>query len=390
MKMNYDFDKVIDRRNTNCLKYDFTETFHKPEDILPLWVADMDFESPKEVREALIRAAEHGIYGYTGAKDDYYEAVADWFSEGFGWRPEKRWMVKAPGVVFAVSTAVRGLTEPGDAVLIQTPVYYPFAASIADNGRKVIRNSLCFNDGRYTIDFEDFEEKIRENHVKLFILCSPHNPVGRVWSREELTRMGDICEQYGVIIASDEIHCDFTYAGHTHTVYASLGEKYANHSIICTAPSKTFNLAGLQASNIFIPNQEIRRRYIQAANRTGYKDLNMMGTFAAQAAYRYGRPWLNELKEYLAKNLELVRTFVREELPGVHLVEPEGTYLVWLDCRELGYSDKELNDKLVSEAKLWLDGGSMFGEEGENFQRVNIACPKSVLQEALHRFKKVL
>lgn len=387
--MSFDFDKVVDRKNTNCLKYDFMNEFHKPEDVLSLWVADMDFESPKEVRDALIRAAEHGIYGYTDTKEDYYEAVADWFDEGFGWRPEKQWMVKVPGVVFAVATAIRGLTEPGDAVLIQTPVYYPFAASIERNGRKVVRNSLCNKDGKYVIDFDDFENKIQENKVKLFILCSPHNPVGRVWDREELMRMGKICQSHGVIVVSDEIHCDFTYAGHDHHIYASFGENFADHSVICTAPSKTFNLAGLQISNIFISNPEIRKSFVKALGRTGYSSPNMMGICAAQAAYRFGRPWLEALKAYLSENLDVVRCFVRKELPGIHLVEPEGTYLVWLDCRDLGYSDRELNEKVLNQAKLWLDGGSMFGKEGEGFQRLNIACPRSVLKEALMRLKKI-
>ena len=388
--MSFDFDKIVDRKNTNCLKYDFMNEFHKPEDVMSLWVADMDFESPKEVREALIRAAEHGLYGYTDTKSDYYEAVADWFENGFAWRPEEKWMIKVPGVVFGISTAIRGLTEPGDAILIQTPVYYPFARSIERNGRKVVRNSLCYKDGKYVIDFNDFENKIRENNVRLFIMCSPHNPVGRVWTREELIHMGEICQAYGVVIVSDEIHCDFTYSGHEHTVYASLGEKFADHSVICTAPSKTFNLAGLQISNIFISNPELRKRFIIALNRTGYMSPNMMGIYAAQAAYRYGRPWLDALKAYLAENLSLVRDFVREELPGVRLVEPEGTYLIWLDCRELGYSDDELNNKVLNDAKLWLDGGSMFGEEGKGFQRINIACPKSVLKDALIRFKNIL
>lgn len=388
--MDYNFDKVFDRRHTNCLKYDFMEEFHKPEDVMSLWVADMDFQSPKEVREALVRAAEHGIYGYTDTKQDYYEAVAGWFEEGFSWRPEAEWMIKVPGVVFAISTAIRGLTEPEDAVLIQTPVYHPFTKSIERNGRKVIRNSLCYENGKYVIDFDDFENKIRDNHVKLFVLCSPHNPVGRVWSREELVRMGEICQAYGVVIVSDEIHCDFTYPGHKHTVYASLGEKFADHSIICTAPSKTFNLAGLQISNIFISNSDVRRRFVRALNRTGYMSPNLMGIYAAQTAYEYGRPWMEALKAYLADNLEFVRSFVWEELPGIRLVEPEGTYLIWLDCSGLGYSDEELNYKVLNDARLWLDEGSMFGEEGKGFQRINIACPKSILEEAMWRFKKLM
>lgn len=388
--MAYDFDEIIDRKNTNCIKYDFTEEFHRPSDVMSLWVADMDFQAPKEIREALKCAAEHGIYGYTDTKQDYTDAVIHWFEEGFSWKPEASWMIKMPGVVFALAMAVQAVTKPGDSVLIQPPVYHPFSASVENNGRRLVESPLIYKDGKYEMDFEDFENKIRDNDVKLFILCSPHNPVGRVWKKEELMRVGEICRKYGVIIVSDEIHCDFTFEGQNHTIYASLGEEFANHSIICTAPSKTFNIAGLQTSNIFIPNPEIRKAVKKVMTATGYSNLNQMGICAAQAAYTYGRPWLEELKAYLAENVRVLREFLKNEMPQVKLVEPEGTYLVWLDFSGLGLSDDELNDRIQNRAKVWLNRGTMFGAEGECFQRVNIACPRKILEEALQRLKKIM
>ena len=298
-------------------------------------------------------------------------------------------MIKMPGVVFALAMAVQALTRPGEGVLIQPPVYHPFSASVENNGRKLVENPLIYKDGKYEMDFEDFENKIRDNAVKLFILCSPHNPVGRVWKKEELMRVGEICQKYGVIVVSDEIHCDFTFEGHEHTVYASLGEAFASHAIICTAPSKTFNIAGLQASNIFIPNPEIRSAVKQAMTAAGYSSLNQMGIYAAQAAYTYGRPWLEALKKYLAENVSLVREFLKREMPEVRLVEPEGTYLIWLDFSGLGFSDDELNKRIQERAGLWLNRGTMFGAEGAGFQRVNIACPKKILKEALERLKNI-
>lgn len=387
--MGYNFDQIIDRKNTNCIKYDFMEEFHRPSDVMPLWVADMDFQAPEEIREALKQAAEHGIYGYTDTKPDYDEAVLRWFEERFSWKAEASWIIQMPGVVFALAMAVQALTQPGDSVLIQPPVYHPFSAAVKNNGRRLVENPLIYKDGKYEMDYEDFENKIRDNSVKLFILCSPHNPVGRVWKKEELIRVGEICQKYGVIVVSDEIHCDFTFEGYSHTIYASLGEAFADHAIICTAPSKTFNIAGLQVSNIFVPNPEIREAIKKVMTATGYSHLNQMGIYAAQAAYTYGGPWLEALKKYLTENVNLVREFLKNEMPEVRLVEPEGTYLLWLDCRRLGFSDEVLKDRIQNRAKLWLNPGRMFGAEGEYFQRVNIACPREKLEEALKRFKNI-
>ncbi|NLK28860.1 MAG: pyridoxal phosphate-dependent aminotransferase [Clostridiales bacterium] len=381
--MKYNFDEIIDRKGTNSIKYDFMIERGMPSDILPLWVADMDFKTAPVITEAIIKAAKHGIYGYSESKKDYFQAVYHWYQSRFGWETKEEWLVKTPGIVYAISTIVRALTKEGDAVLIQQPVYYPFSQSILKNNRKLINNALVYENGSYCIDYADFEEKIKANNVKLFILCSPHNPVGRVWTKEELTRMGDICMKYGVIVVADEIHSDFTYPGHLHTVFASIKEEFQKYSIVCTAPSKTFNLAGLQISNIFIPNKEIRSAVKKEIDRTGYSQLNMMGLISCQAAYEGGASWLDELKAYLKGNLDYVRNFLSEKLPQIKLVEPQGTYLLWLDCRELNLTEEELDDLIINKAKLWLDTGSMFGQDGIGFQRVNIACPRATLKQAL-------
>ena len=383
----YNFDQIIDRKGTNCEKYDFAVENGKPEGLLPLWVADMDFCVPEEVKESLHRAVDHGIFGYTEAKSDYYEAAAEWFAQHFGWRPQQEWLVRTPGVVFAIATAIRAFTSEGDSVLIQQPVYYPFAGMVQKNKRNLVVNPLVYTHGRYRMDFEDFEQKIVKNKVELFVLCSPHNPVGRVWSREELKQVGDICLRHNVLVVSDEIHCDFTYPGHPHTVFASMGKEFADNSIICTAPSKTFNMAGLQVSNIWIPNGEKKKAFADEMERCGYFSLNQLGIAACEAAYRHGGQWLSELKEYLKGNLDFMREYLEKELPRIRLVEPEGTYLVWLDCSGLGMTCEELEQFIVEKAGLWLDGGDMFGIGGEQFQRVNIACPRSILRQALDRLK---
>lgn len=386
----YNFDEEIDRRNTNCLKYDFAAERGKPEGILPLWVADMDFRTAPEIIDALVKEAQHGIFGYSEVKDDYFEALHQWFLTHFNWKIRKEWLVKTPGVVFAIAAAIRAFTEEGDGVLLCQPVYYPFMECILDNRRKLVNSQLVYEDGKYSIDFEDFEKKIIENHVKLFLLCSPHNPVGRVWSREELTRVGDICLKHQVVVLSDEIHCDFTYEGYMHTPFASISEEFAGNSVVCTAPSKTFNLAGLQVSNIFIPDEKKRKLFIKAVDAAGYSQLNVMGLVAAKAAYTYGEEWLRELKEYLKGNLAFVREFLRENLPQIKLVEPQGTYLVWLDCSGLSLSAGKLEELISQKANLWLDGGFIFGKETEQFQRINIACTRKTLRQALCQLKAAI
>ncbi len=291
--------------------------------------------------------------------------------------------MKTPCIVYAIACAVRAYTQEGEAVLIQQPVYYPFSGMILANRRRLVNNPLKYEDGTYKIDFDDFEDKVVRNHVKLFILCNPHNPVGRVWTEEELIRLGDICLKHGVIVVSDEIHSDFIYSGYRHSVFAGLKPGYLKNSIICTAPSKTFNLAGLQVSNIFIADHSLRQRFREEIRASGYSQLNTMGLVACRAAYERGEGWLEELLSYLTDNLALVREFLRTRLPQIKLVEPQGTYLVWLDFRALKLSEAELEELIVKRAKLWLDAGTMFGEEGKGFQRLNIGCPREILRQAL-------
>ena len=383
--MRYNFDKITARRGTNSLKYDFAAERGRPEGILPLWVADMDFAVANEITEGLKKAVNHGIYGYSEAKDSYFEAVADWMRRYHGWKVEKDWLVKTPGVVFAIAAAIRAFTKEGEGVMIQNPVYYPFREVIEDNNRRLVDNTLVEKNRQYTMDLEDFEQKILQNQVKLFILCNPHNPVGRVWTREELTAVAEICLRHGVYIVSDEIHHDFVYPGYEHTVFATIDERLKDITITCTSPSKTFNLAGLQVSNIFIANEALRKQFSREIAKTGYSQLNTLGLVACECAYRGGRQWLEQLKQYLKDNLEFVREYLERNLSMIHIVEPEGTYLLWLDFRELGLSGKELEYLIVNKAGLWLDAGDIFGSCGEGFERVNIACPRTVLQEALQR-----
>lgn len=388
--MKYEFNEIVDRRNTNSLKYDFAVERGKPSDILPLWVADMDFKAPPEVLNALLKAVSHGIFGYSEVKKDYFAAVHDWFYQHFNWDTKEQWLIKTPGVVYAIALAVKALTKEKEGVLIQQPVYYPFEETILLNKRALVVNYLVYQNGKYSIDYDDFEQKIIEGNVKLFVLCNPQNPVGRVWTKEELTKMGEICIRHNVIIVSDEIHCDFTYPGFQHTVFANINETFAENTITCTSPSKTFNLAGLQVSNIFIRNDRLRNKIIYELDKSGYSQLNTLGLVACKAAYQYGEPWLEELKEYLLDNLNFVREFLKENLPMIELIEPEGTYLIWLGFTKLNLTSGEMKELIVDKAKLWLDAGQMFGKNGVGFERINIACPRKLLQKAMEQLNTAI
>lgn len=387
---NLDFDTIIDRKNTDCLKYDFAKRRGMPEDVLPLWVADMDFKTSSYVEDALAERARHGIFGYSESQTPYCEIVRDWMKRHHDWEVKEPWLIKTPGVVFALAMAVKAYTEPGDGVLIQSPVYYPFSEVIEDNGRRIVSNTLVLGeDHKYHIDFEDFEHQIKENQIKLFFLCNPHNPVGRVWTTEELTRLGDICLKYQVTVVSDEIHSDFIFRGR-HQVFADLKREYADITVTCTAPSKTFNLAGLLFSNIFISNRELRHKFRQQVNAAGISQLSPFGLVACETAYTQGEEWYQAMLVYVAENIAFTKEYVEKHLPGVEMVEHEGTYLVWLDFRKTGLSVEELEDLIVNRAKLWLDSGKIFGKSGEGFQRINVACPRQILEEALHRIREQL
>lgn len=388
--MTYDFDREIDRRGTMSLKWDFAREFGKPEGVLPLWVADMDFPAPECVLDALKSAVDHGIFGYSDTKDDYADAVIGWFSRRFGWKPEREWLVKTPGVVFAIANAVRAFTAEGDAVMITPPVYYPFRSVAEANGRRVIESELKLDDGHYRMDFSDIERKIIENDVKMFIFCSPHNPVGRVWSEDEIRTLGEICRRHNVFLVSDEIHCDFTLPGHTHRVFDSVCPENRELVMICTAPSKSFNLAGLACSNIFIPNEAAREKYNHALAMNGFVSVNKLGLVAAKAAYEGGEAWLDEVKGYMRANLDYLREYLRENLPELRLIEPEGTYFAWIDFSALGLTPEELDDLILNKAKLWLDAGSLFGKCGGQYQRIVLACTRKTLTEALLRLREAV
>lgn len=383
--MKFDFDEIIDRRGTNSLKYDFARERGMPEDLLPLWVADMDFRAPQEILDAITARVAHGIFGYSEPKQDFFDALGAWFSTRHGWKCEPRNFVQTCGVVHALATLISAFTETGDSVLICQPVYYPFASTIRGNGRRLVISELRERAGHYVIDFEDFERKIVEHGVKLFILCNPHNPVGRVWTRAELERLGDICLAHGVFVVSDEIHADFVYAPARHTVFASVKPEFEKKCAVCTAPTKTFNLAGLHIANTYIADPALRRKFLRELDRQGYSQSNVIGLVACRAAYEHGAPWVDALLAYLRGNVDFVREFLRSRAPKIRLVEPEGTYLVWLDFRAYGLSDEALREKIIGEAKLWLDDGFIFGAGGNGFQRINIACPRATLQAALER-----
>jgi cystathionine beta-lyase len=387
---NLDFDSIIDRRETGSIKYDFSKKRGKTEDILSLWVADMDFQVSSYVQEALIAQAQHGIYGYNNRREGYFAAVADWMWRHHDWEVSEKWLVTTPGVVYALAMAVQAFTKPGESVLIQQPVYYPFANVIHDNGRQMVTNTLLYDrQGHYTMDFDDLERKLSAKDVKLMILCSPHNPVGRVWDVQELVSVAELCKKYGVILVCDEIHQDFVWEKQ-HQVLVNLKETYQDFVITATAPSKTFNIAGLQTSNIFIPNRQLKRQFVGAMKASGYSEPNAAGLVAAQAAYAHGEEWYQAMCAYVKANIDFTERFFAEELPQLHMVPTEGTYLVWVDCRDLGLSDSELERLILQDAGLWLDAGTMFGEGGSGFQRINVACPKKTLEQALGKLKKAV
>lgn len=383
--MNTLFDIPVNRYNTNSYKYDFTSENGKPADIIPMWVADMDFLSPPAVKEALLKAANHGLYGYTAEKGSYFQALHNWYLSRFHWDIQKEWLLKTPGVICAIATAIRILTKPGESVLIQPPVYYPFKECIVRNHRTLVESPLIHTENGYRIDFAHFEQQIKEHKVKLFILCSPHNPVGRVWTREELTKIGEICLQHHVKIISDEIHSDIVFDQRKHTVFSSISPAFADSTITCTAPSKTFNVAGLHTSNIFIPNENIRRLFQEELLAGRYEGVNLMGLAACEAAYTHGEDWLSQLLSYLEENRNYLKKWLEEQLPQIHMTPLEGTYLAWLDFRELSMTDSQLNNFLSYQAKVWLDRGVAFGAQGSGFMRMNLGCHRSTLQKALEQ-----
>lgn len=381
--MKYNFDEIIPRHGTNSVKWDSVADA----DVLPMWVADMDFRVAPAITQTLQQRVAHGIFGYACVPDAYYESVIRWFKRRHNLEIQKDWIIYTSGVVPAISAIIKALTQPGDRVLIQGPVYNCFYSSIRNNGCEVVSNSLVAEGSTFRIDYEDLEEKASDERVKLMLLCNPHNPAGRVWTHEELTRIGDICLRHGVFVVADEIHCELVYPGYSYTPFASLSETIRQHSVTCLSPSKGFNIAGLQIANIVAPNAEVRKKIDKAININEVCDVNPFGILATIAAYNEGEEWLLQLLDYLKGNYETLAQFCQQYLPNFPITTLEGTYLVWMDCRSLGLSSEELEHRLVKEAKLWLNAGTMYGSEGEGFMRWNIACPRSVMLQGLERFR---
>lgn len=383
MMQAYDFDTIIERRQTGSAKWDGAHCTRENGRI-PMWVADMDFLCPPEITRALMRRAEHGVYGYAICDEAYYDVICSWMLNRHGWKINKDWICTSPGIVTALDMLLRAYTEPGDKVVIQPPVYYPFFSVVANNQCELQENQLLLEEGTYRIDYEDLEAKFQSG-ARVFLFCSPHNPVGRVWTQEELNRLGRLCLEYEVLVIADEIHSDLVFPGVTHHVFANLSEDLAQQTIVCNAPSKTFNLAGLQASNIIIPNPDLRKRYKKAIRNSGLGLLNVFAIEGLKAAYTFGEPWLDQLLVYLKANYDFLQTYIQEKMPPLKLTRAEGTYLAWIDFRALSIDDAAIEQQLKNKADLILERGSLFGTNGQGFQRLNFACPRALLSAGLNR-----
>ncbi|RST58885.1 pyridoxal phosphate-dependent aminotransferase [Siminovitchia terrae] len=383
------FNENIDRKNTRSLKWDGMKNLFGREDLLPMWVADMDFRPPKEVSDALKEKVDHGIFGYTIVTESLNEAICDWTNTRHDWSIKPEWLLYSPGVIPSVHTAIQAFTEPGDKILVQSPVYTPFFHMIERNSREVAISQLILKNGRYEIDFDDFEKKLGSG-VKMLLLSSPHNPAGRVWEKEELIKIAELCKKYNVLIASDEIHADLVPAPHKHIPIASLDESFADITLTFMAPTKTFNLAGVQASFMVVPNKTLRTKIAAVQASDGFSMLNTFGSIAMEAAYRHGGAWLDEVLEYIRSNIDYVKETISSQLPDLDVIDPEGTYLVWIDCRKLGLSDAELKKRILEKGKLALNFGHAYGPGGEGFVRMNVACPKETVIEGVKRLQMAL
>jgi cystathionine beta-lyase len=381
--MKYDFDKVYDRRGALSSKWSVEQVFGR-EDVLPLWVADMDFRVPEPVMSALRERLEHPIFGYTIVSHGFYDSVIQRLDAKYGWKVEKEWIEITPGVMPAVNAAVLAFTQPGDKVVLQSPVYPPFWSAISHNERELAVNPLKITDNRFEIDFTDFRSKFEKDGARAFILCSPHNPGGRVWTKEELTTLGETVIREGGIVISDEIHCELIMKGHSHIPFASISQEFAMNSVTCFAPSKTFNIPGFHTSVTIIPNEELRQKFNEARGRL-MGAPGIFGLIAAEAAFKYGDEWLEQVLEYIEANIDYAIDYLNKNVPELVPMRPEATYLIWLDCRGLGLGQDELRKFFIDEARVGLNDGATFGPEGEGFMRLNVGCPRAILEEALVR-----
>jgi len=380
--MQYDFDSIIERHNTNSIKWDYVEKYFNDKDILPMWVADMDFKAPPAIMEAARKVADFGIFGYSGTPASYYEAVIGWMKKRHGWEVKREWIAMSPGVVPALHVLVNALTQPGDQVILQTPVYYPFFDAVKSGGREVLDNPLKLEGDQYVMDLADLEEKIT-TRTKMIILCNPHNPISRVWNKDELMDLGELCLKHNITVVSDEIHADIVYSGFRHVPFSLVAEGFADNSVICTAASKTFNLPGLQTSNLVIPNHDLKKRFSDTMRNSGVPSPGMFGVAATEAAYCYGEDWLVQLLDYLEGNIAFLKKFLSDNIPGARVVQPQGTYLLWLDFRDCGIPADRLANFVRDTARVALEPGTLFGNKEEGFERMNIACPRALLERGL-------
>lgn len=386
--MKYDFDKIIDRTNTSSVKYDLRPAVFQKDDVIPMWVADMDFETPDFIRDAVMQRALHPIYGYTFRGDEYYQPVMAWMQSHHDWTVHRDDIVFSPGVVPALNFAILALTKPGDKVIIQSPVYSPFFGAVRDHGRELVYNQLLPHEDKYLVDFDLFEEQAKD--AAMFILCNPHNPVGRCWSKPELEKFAEICLKHKVLVLSDEIHADLVMPGYRHQVLANISPEVAAITLTAHAPSKTFNLAGLATSSVIISNPELRTPFAHVIEKMHLGMGNLFGSVASTAAYLHGEPWRLQLIDYLNNNISYAESFIRENIPSLKIFRPEATYLIWLDFRQFGFTDEIIRKKIIHEAGLGFNPGVEFGPGGEGFMRMNIACPRSTLTVALERLRKTL
>jgi len=384
--MNFNFDRLVERKGSSCIKWDGMEKFLGTRDALPMWVADMDFLTPEYITEALTKRVNHGVFGYPLREEGYFTSLMDWLTRRHQWQVKREWISFCPGVVPAVNMAVLAYTEPGDKIITQPPVYFPFFTAVTDHNRTLVYNQLVMKNGRLCMDFENLEMLAKEG-AKMLILSNPHNPGGSVWTKEELTQMSEICLKYNILIISDEIHCDLIFRPFKHTPVASLSHEISMQTITTVAPSKTFNLSGLSTSSVIIENDSLRRKFSVQLDHLHIGGGNIFGNIASEEAYQHGDVYVDELMEYLALNIETLEDFVSKQLPEIKVIRPESTFLVWLDCREMGLNDEELNNFFLRKAKVGFNPGVMFGPGGEGFMRMNIGCPKATLVEALEQIK---
>ena len=387
--MKYNFDEIIDRSGTNSSKWEpevLKELFGEP-DLMPFWVADMDFKVAEPIVEAIVKAAQHGIYGYSNRPASYYQAIIDWTERRFGWKLEKEWIEYTPGIVPAVNYAIQAFCMPGDNVLIQQPVYYPFANAINNNGCHVVSNDLIFDGEKYNMDIKDLEEKLKDPKTTMMILCSPHNPVSRIWSREELKKVAQLCLENEVLLISDEIHNDLVFSGYKHTIFGLVGDEYLNNLIVCTAPSKTFNMAGMQSSNVIIPNSSLMRRFRRVLERNSIGSQNPLSIVSLEAAYKHGEEWLEQLLEYLEGNIKFIDEYLKNNIPKARMIKPQATYLAWIDFSAYVDEGSKIEELMAKKGKIAMDGGTWFGSQGAGFMRLNFACPRELLRQGLDRMK---